>query len=235
MTAGYVSSGFVIACAAVLLNTGGRASESRSVQQLRPQNPDRGCMSAILPSALAGADVLVDSASIMTSLRVAPPEHAVISIVVTDLDNSEHVSRIPESQSQDADSLRSLIAAHLRSVSTIDAPWGARLILTTGPTLAMSLAPAVYCEAKPGERDARATTTRVMTDAEIQDLQSSRPFIIRMWITAKGTVARAVFVQSTGNSTRDNDVITSARNRRMVPATLDGVPISSVYDFRSDR
>lgn|GEM_PF-4262180 len=228
-----LNSAVVLICLCACASSGG--PQSTAVNTQSPTGSDRGCVLEVLPSAFTSADAVVDTSTIMAALRIIPLREAVISVVATDLDNKVHVRPAQDVNDPVIDSLATLIEAHVRSVTAVDVPWGVRLAVTTGPHPALALSPSEYCPPTSSRSTANANAIGVVTVDNGDDLRRAGPFVVRMWITPRGNVARATLLQQSGSTTQDRMALTAARLRQFAPASLDGVPISGVYDFHSSR
>lgn len=144
----------------------------------RPPEGQACYTDALQPRELSPVSALLDSAAVVTELRGLPPGSVLIALVFDSLGRTERAQVIDRRMAvRAADSVRALVATHLRAPRTPEG-WGARLLASTGDSAALALGRRELCPPALA-RIAPLTLPNVPMAAGEPELTPSPDWIIR--------------------------------------------------------
>ena len=119
------------------------ALECPEVRHWRP--PEGRLDTGRVQTGMPPVSALLDSAALVTELRSRPPGSVLIALMFDSLGRTERAQVIDRRMAlRAADSVRALIATHLRAPRTTEG-WGARLLASTGDSAALALGRRELC------------------------------------------------------------------------------------------
>ena len=175
----------------------------------RWQPPDgQSCyVDALQPPELPRLSALLDSAAVAAELRAFPPGDVLITLSFDSLGNTERARVIDRRMSLvHADSVRGLIASHLRAPAARES-WGARLRASTGASASLALGRRDLCPPILARIDPLALGNLTLTERELE-LVAAPDWIIRGAGPPAPAPRSAVTKAVAGQSGRDTARVT---------------------------
>lgn len=169
----------------------------------RPPEGQACYVDAFQPRAMPPLSTLLDSAAVVAGLR-ARPEGSVLIALTFDASGRTQRARVIDRRMPlaTADSIRALVASHLRAPAA-EEEWGARLLASTGAAAALILGRREVCPPVLARIEPRGLAEVALTEREL-DVVPSPDWIIRGAGPPAGaprlTIERAV----AGTSNRDS-------------------------------
>ena len=138
----------------------------------RPPEGQACYVDAFQPRELPAVSTLLDSAAVATVLRAFADGSVLIALAFDSSGRTDRARVIDRRLSAAAaDSVRAIVARHLRALHTTE-EWGARLLVTTGASAGLALARREVCPPALARIDALAQANVTLTEREPEVIPS---------------------------------------------------------------
>lgn len=197
------------------------------------------CAPESFPQRLPGAELLVDTAGLSSSLRelAASSEPADGTVVLTMAYQEDGLNMRRDLLAHDiqpyvADSVQKLVFAHRRTLPEATQEWGVRLLIDLGDPISYRVEHREFCPPRPRDVELEtAMSSYLSTGARYDAGARVRTVVFRAAIHPAGYVDGGTVVRGeTSGSTMERDLLIYLRQFSFEPATLDGVPVYGHID-----
>lgn len=225
------ASAIALSSAATSLTYGGDA-EHRRVSAIRADE----CRPAPTPILLPAFDQVVDSVALTQSmaehLNSAVPMGVLLAVRFGKNGSLERVAMLESTVPADSAQPVALAVASFVRSQPPGSVWGVRLWVEIGPTMSFGVARSQICE--PVLMDSPQLGRNVITvnASELDELRHAGPLTVRVLVSDRGQVLRAVVTRGSGSNLHDDVLMRDARSLRFRPGTLDGAPIEMWQEIR---